>query len=287
MLSASSPEQARSGVVDIVNNVGSKGGAGAAVSVANPNLTPGDNFAYASSYNSGAWSGDINKFAIDLTTGFQSTTPTWDPSPQKQLANRETSADRHPQAHDHHLRRHQRPAVPVGEPDHRPAHQPEQRHRHPRASCAATARRKWRSSARAARVRTSPLSPPAFTSGVTPNNISVLGSIINAEPIVVGPPLLRYFDHGYSTYPHGKRLALGRGLPGCQRRHAARLRRRHGCRKLGLRPELRLPEPEEPVGPQFLLASLRGRRDAQLHRRRLRLHEPASRRAPIRPTGGR
>ena len=42
--------------------------------------------------------------------------------------------------------------------------------------------------------------PPSYPNGVTPNNISVLGSIINAEPIVVGPPLLRYFDQDYATF---------------------------------------------------------------------------------------
>ncbi len=199
MLSASSPEQARSGVVDIVNNVGSKGGAGAAVSVANPNLTPGDNFAYASSYNSGAWSGDINKFAIDLTTGFQSTTPTWDPSPQKQLANRETSA----------ADTRKRTIITYDGTNGQPF----------QWASLTTAQRtslnndteilgflrgnrekeveKFRS--RGPRPDQS-LSPPAFATGVTPNNISVLGSIINAEPIVVGPPLLRYFDNGYSAY---------------------------------------------------------------------------------------
>ena len=39
-----------------------KGGAAAAVAVSNPNPVAGDNFAYASNYNSGAWSGDINFF---------------------------------------------------------------------------------------------------------------------------------------------------------------------------------------------------------------------------------
>ena len=48
MLSASSPEETRAGVVDIVNSVGAKGGSGAAVAVANPNVVPGDNFSYAS-----------------------------------------------------------------------------------------------------------------------------------------------------------------------------------------------------------------------------------------------
>ncbi len=86
MLSASSPEETRVGVVDIVNSVGAKGGSGAAVAVANPNIVPGDNYSYASSYNSGPWSGDINKYEIDPATGAPSTAAIWNPSPQKQLA---------------------------------------------------------------------------------------------------------------------------------------------------------------------------------------------------------
>jgi type IV pilus assembly protein PilY1 len=91
MLSASSPEETRVGVVDIVNSVGAKGGSGAAVAVANPNVVPGDNFSYASSYNSGPWSGDINKYEIDTSTGVVSSSALWNPSPQKQLASRQPS----------------------------------------------------------------------------------------------------------------------------------------------------------------------------------------------------
>ena len=59
MLLASSPEETRDAVLTIVANVVSKGGAAAAVAVSNPNPVAGDNFAYASNYNSGAWSGDF------------------------------------------------------------------------------------------------------------------------------------------------------------------------------------------------------------------------------------
>ncbi|MEO8132867.1 MAG: PilC/PilY family type IV pilus protein, partial [Betaproteobacteria bacterium] len=199
MLSASSPEQARGGVVDIVNNVGAKGGAGAAVSVANPNLTPGDNFAYASAYNSGSWSGDINKYAIDLTTGLQSTVPQWNPSPQRQLANIETgpgdTRKRTIITYDgtigqqfqwSSLTTTQRTSL-NNDPDildflrgDRTKEVQKFRSRGPRPDQST--------------------SPPSYVNNVIPNNISVLGSIINAEPIVVGPPLLRYFDQDYSTF---------------------------------------------------------------------------------------
>lgn len=199
MLSSSSPEQARSGVVDIVNSVGAKGGAGAAVAVANPNLSSADNFAYASSYNSGAWSGDINKFTIDLVTGFQSSTPVWNPSPQKQLANRETSPT------DTRKRVIFTYDGTVGQPfqwanlttaqktalnndtdilgflrGNREKEVEKFRSRGPRPDQATT--------------------PPSYPNSVTPNNISVLGSIINGEPVVIGTPQLRYFDLGYFDY---------------------------------------------------------------------------------------
>lgn len=199
MLSASSPEQARSGVVDVVNSVGAKGGAGAAVAVANPNLSSADNFAYASSYNSGAWSGDINKFTIDLVTGFQSTTPVWNPSPQKQLANRETSPT------DTRKRVIFTFDGTVGQPfqwanlttaqktalnndvdilgflrGNREKEVEKFRSRGPRPD--------------------QTTSPPSYPNGITPANISVLGSIINGEPVVIGTPQLRYFDPGYFDY---------------------------------------------------------------------------------------
>jgi hypothetical protein len=59
MLKADSPEETRNSILDVVNNVVAKGGAGAAVAVSNPNPVPGDNYTYASSYNAGAWAGDL------------------------------------------------------------------------------------------------------------------------------------------------------------------------------------------------------------------------------------
>jgi type IV pilus assembly protein PilY1 len=89
MLLATSPEVTRDAVLTVVANVVSKGGAAAAVAVSNPNPVAGDNSAYASNYNSGAWSGDINAYALDLASGQPSTTPLWNPSPQHLLAARD------------------------------------------------------------------------------------------------------------------------------------------------------------------------------------------------------
>lgn len=196
MLSASAPEEARSGVVDVVNNVGARGGSGASVAVSNPNLTPGDSFSYQSSYNSGSWSGDINKFAIDPSTGVVSETPSWNPGPQRQLVLRDP-ATRILATYDgasavpfqwasigptlqNKLTFTPLFGVPSPDPDVldflrgvRTKEVEKFRSRGPR---------------------------PPFATGTSLNNISVLGDIVNGEPVVIGAPLLQYFDSGYSDF---------------------------------------------------------------------------------------
>ena len=201
MVSASSPEQTRSAIVDIVNNVAAKGGSGAAVGVANPNLVPGDGFSYASSYNSGSWSGDINKFTIDLGTGVASTTGVWSPSPQRLLAVR---------GHDTRIIATYHPTLVS-------------------ASEGGGVPFRWASLSAGQQTALTPVPPalgtgpevvnflrgersreveafrsrgprPPFANNITPANIAVLGSIINAEPVVIGPPLFSYFDDGYAAF---------------------------------------------------------------------------------------
>lgn len=75
-----------SGLGLIVNDILSRVGAAAAVAVNNANVVQGNNFSYASSYISGAWSGDLQSYPIDLTTGMlQTASPVWLPSAQGQL----------------------------------------------------------------------------------------------------------------------------------------------------------------------------------------------------------
>jgi type IV pilus assembly protein PilY1 len=203
MFSASAPEEARNGVVDVVNNVGAKGGSGAAVAVANPNLAPGDNYSYASTYNSGAWSGDINRYAIDLTTGIVSASPSWNPSPQRQLATRRpdsriiatfdgtsaapfrwtslsasqrTSLGNDPEVLDF-LRGARNKEVTKF------------RSRGPRPQVDATGN-----------YVTDATGNYVYANNLTPANISVLGDIVNAEPVVVAAPVFSYFDPGYSAF---------------------------------------------------------------------------------------
>lgn len=61
----------------ITDNITAKVGSSAAVSVANAHVTSTDNASYASSYNSGTWTGDLNAYAIDVTTGIPQTTSLW------------------------------------------------------------------------------------------------------------------------------------------------------------------------------------------------------------------
>jgi type IV pilus assembly protein PilY1 len=61
----------------ITDDVTAKTGSAAAVSVANAHVTSTDNASYVTSYNSGTWTGNLDAYAIDLTTGLPSTTSLW------------------------------------------------------------------------------------------------------------------------------------------------------------------------------------------------------------------
>ncbi|HYD97323.1 MAG TPA: PilC/PilY family type IV pilus protein [Noviherbaspirillum sp.] len=59
-----------------MNDAFAKDGAAAAVAVVNTQLTV-DNTAYASSYNSGYWTGDLRAYTINTSTGLPNAAPTW------------------------------------------------------------------------------------------------------------------------------------------------------------------------------------------------------------------
>ena len=69
----------------VLSNITGRTGSAAAVAVPNANITSGNNSSYASSYNSGDWSGDLNTYPVDTITGQVSTTPGWTPSAKVQL----------------------------------------------------------------------------------------------------------------------------------------------------------------------------------------------------------
>jgi type IV pilus assembly protein PilY1 len=76
-IAASDAASFQAAINNVTDNITAKIGAASAVAVANAHVTSADNAAYASSYNSGTWSGDINAFAIDLTTGLPSNVSLW------------------------------------------------------------------------------------------------------------------------------------------------------------------------------------------------------------------
>ena len=60
-------------LADLLN----RASASAPVVLSSPNIQPGDNTAFLTSFNPAAWSGDLTANAVDTTTGAVSTTPLW------------------------------------------------------------------------------------------------------------------------------------------------------------------------------------------------------------------
>ncbi len=71
------PVVLQNALASILNDILNRTAAAAAVAVSNPNVRSGDNTAFASNYNSGAWYGDLEAYSIDLVTGLLSSTPVW------------------------------------------------------------------------------------------------------------------------------------------------------------------------------------------------------------------
>ena len=74
--SAKNPNALRTSLRSILDDIINRTGAASAVAVANANITT-DNASYASKYNSGAWTGDLLKYLINVDTGIPSETPIW------------------------------------------------------------------------------------------------------------------------------------------------------------------------------------------------------------------
>lgn len=92
MFSATDTDTARQSIQDVVDTIVSKDGAAAAVAVSNPNVTTTDNASYATTYNSGSWTGDLFAYPLDTTTGNTNfNAPIWNPAPKLQLDVRDLS----------------------------------------------------------------------------------------------------------------------------------------------------------------------------------------------------
>jgi type IV pilus assembly protein PilY1 len=82
-------------ITRISDSITAKVGASAAVAVANAHVTSLDNASFATSYNSGTWTGDIDSFAIDVATGIPSTTSLWSGGSASTQLDARTSANRY------------------------------------------------------------------------------------------------------------------------------------------------------------------------------------------------
>ncbi|MDD5395528.1 MAG: PilC/PilY family type IV pilus protein [Thiothrix sp.] len=88
---ASNATSFQNAISAITDSITAKIGAAAAVAVANAHVTSTDNTSYASSYNSGTWTGDLNAYSINVDTGVPLTTSLWSAQDQLDLL---TSATR-------------------------------------------------------------------------------------------------------------------------------------------------------------------------------------------------
>jgi len=171
------------GLKAVLNDIFGRVGASAAVAVSNANISPGDNFSYASSYNSGNWAGDLQSYPIDLTTGAASAVPHWVPSAQVQL--------------DELVQNSTRTIVTYNGTTGIPF--------------------QWASlSAAQQALLHSPMTPPGTADGADVlvfirgdrakegttyrTRGHILGDIINAEPVILREPFYGYLDSGYGSY---------------------------------------------------------------------------------------
>ena len=195
-LQASDAAAFQSAIAQISDDITAKVGAAAAVAVANAHVTSTDNASYASSYNSGTWSGDINASAIDVTTGVPSTASLWPLGSAANQLDNKTSATR----------------FIVTSTDAAGActtacgvqFQPTS------ASTATTL-----SSAQQTLLKTGSATDSAAvlaylrgdrsgeTAGTYRARAHLLGDIINSEPVLVRAPNASYADTGYSTFKSG------------------------------------------------------------------------------------
>ncbi len=183
MLSADSPEETRAAVLDVVREVQGKSRAASSVAVSNANPVKGDNFAYSSAFRSGAWSGDLNKFELDLDTGQIIENPLWTPTPQAQLAAR-TAASRIIVTYDGVNGQPFQPANLSGT----------------QQSQLTGGLGTWQEKVAYLRGDRTGEGDYFRSRGQQAGLVSVLGDIVNGEPVVVGPPRLFYFDTGYSSF---------------------------------------------------------------------------------------
>jgi type IV pilus assembly protein PilY1 len=183
MLKADSPEETRIALLDIVREVQGKSRAASSVAVSNANPVKGDNFAYSSAFRSGAWSGDLNKFELDLDTGQIIESPLWKPAPQAQIA-ATAPADRIIATYSGSAgKTFQTGSLTTAQ-----------------QTALGGGLGTWQQVLAYLRGDRS-LEGDLFRSrGNQEGLVSVLADIVNGEPVVSGPPRLFYFDNGYAAF---------------------------------------------------------------------------------------
>ena len=173
-----------SGLSMILSDVLARTGSTAAVAVSNASVIPGDNFSYASSYNSGNWSGDLQSYPVSLTTGQPNiSAPSWTGGSAQTQLDALTWSTRSIATYNGSI------GIPF----------------------------QWASMAASqSALLNSPLTPPGPADGAAVVNYirgsrlneggtyrtraHVLGDIIDAEPVIVREPTQRYVDAGYAAY---------------------------------------------------------------------------------------
>lgn len=192
--SAADPEKFSNSLSVALNDIASRTGAAAAVAVANANVVGGDNASYASKYDSGTWTGDLQAFPLSLSTGEpDQNAPIWTPSAQSLLDSR-TPSNRNIVSYSG-----------VSGADQGIQFQP--------TSAATTTKL---SAAQQALLNTA-VTPPgpadaadvvAYLRGERSGELSgtyrsrahLLGDIVNAEPVVIREPMAKYGDAGYGDF---------------------------------------------------------------------------------------
>lgn len=186
---ATDPFALQNALSSILNDILNRTGAAAAVAVSNPNVRPGDNTAFASSYNSGSWSGDVEAFSIDLDSGQVSSTPLWSAQPLLDAKDFETRrigsfsgsagvAFSTGGLSAAQLARLNSPTTPPGAADH---------------AAVIDYLRGDRS-----KEGDDPASDRPYR-----KRLHVLGDIVDAEAVYISPPRGEYVDDGYEAFKEG------------------------------------------------------------------------------------
>jgi type IV pilus assembly protein PilY1 len=183
---AKNPTSLQRSLKKVLDDIIARSGSAAAVAVANTDVSI-DNTSYASSYNSGNWSGQLSSYPIDPATGAVSTTATW--TAQSQL-NALTSSTRN-------IVTYSGSAGVQFQP-----------------STASTATKLTATQQATLNSSTTPPGPSdsaavleyirgdrtGETNGAYRTRANLLGDIVSAEPVVVTTPGFSYGDAGYSAF---------------------------------------------------------------------------------------